>query len=193
MELFFDLQMTSSQRKNILDAIGVERAVTRLSHEILESNKGVNNLVLVAIRSGGVRLAEMIAAKIKEVEQADVPVGIVDITLYRDDLSVGTHHPEIRRTEIDFSIDDKTLILVDDVLYTGRTVRSAMDALIDFGRPKSIRLAVLIDRGHRELPIRADFVGRNVPTSKQEAIEANLEGDLRVDVVPLKKRDGQEN
>jgi len=192
MELFFDLQMTSSQRKNILDAIGVERAVTRLSHEILESNKGVNNLVLVAIRSGGVRLAEMIAAKIKEVEQADVPVGIVDITLYRDDLSVGTHHPEIRRTEIDFSIDDKTLILVDDVLYTGRTVRSAMDALIDFGRPKSIRLAVLIDRGHRELPIRADFVGRNVPTSKQEAIEANLEGDLRVDVVPLKKRDDRE-
>ncbi len=192
MGLFFDLHMTSISRKNILDSNGVKRAITRLSHEILEANKGVDNLVLVAIRSGGVRLADMIAEKIKEVENVDIPVGIVDITLYRDDLSVGTHHPEIKRTEIDFSIDDKTLVLVDDVLYTGRTVRSAMDAIIDFGRPKSIKLAVLIDRGHRELPIRADFVGRNVPTSKEEAIVANLEGEVCVDVVPLKKRDGQE-
>ncbi len=171
------------KKSNILDAAGVRRAITRISHEIVEANRGTENLALIGIRTGGVVLARLIADKIREIERAEVPVGIVDITLYRDDLSVGTHHPKLRSTEIDFSIDDRNLILVDDVLYTGRTVRAAMDALMDFGRPKTIKLAVLVDRGHRELPIRADFVGRNIPTSRKEVIKVNLEGELGVDLL----------
>ena len=172
-----------AKRKNVLDALGVQRAVTRVAHEILEANMGIDALALVGIRSGGVIVSQMLAREIKMIEGVDVPVGIVDITLYRDDLSVGTHHPTLRSTEIDFSVDGKNLVLVDDVLYTGRTIRAAMDSLIDFGRPKVIKLAVLIDRGHRELPIRADFVGKNIPTSPKDVIKACLEGDIGVDII----------
>jgi len=173
----------TTKRLNILDSTGVNRAITRLSHEIIESNKGVANLALVGIRSGGVILSQMIAERIKEIEGVTVPVGIIDITLYRDDLSVGTHHPTLRSTEIDFSIDDRVIVLVDDVLYTGRTVRAAMDELIDFGRPKMIKLAVLVDRGHRELPIKADFVGKNIPTSRNDVIKAKLDEEIAVDII----------
>lgn len=173
----------TTKRLNILDSTGVNRAITRLSHEIIEANKGVKDLALVGIRSGGVILSQMIADKIREIEGVDIPVGIIDITLYRDDLSVGTHHPTLRSTEIDFSIDDRVIVLVDDVLYTGRTVRAAMDELIDFGRPKMIKLAVLVDRGHRELPIKADFVGKNIPTSRNDVIKAKLDEELAVDIV----------
>lgn len=169
-------------KRKILDTDGVKRAITRISHEILEANRGVEDLALVGIRTGGVDLARFLARKIEEIEGSKIPIGIIDITLYRDDLSIGTHHPTLGSTEIDFSIDDKNLVLVDDVLYTGRTVRAAMDALIDFGRPKVIMLAVLVDRGHRELPIKADFVGKNVPTSKNDVIKARLEGELGVDI-----------
>jgi len=172
-----------AKQKQVLDALGVQRAVTRLAHEILEANMGIGDLALVGIRSGGVIVSQMLAREIKKIEGVDVPLGIVDITLYRDDLSVGTHHPALRSTEIDFSVDNKKLVLVDDVLYTGRTVRAAMDALIDFGRPKMIKLAVLIDRGHRELPIRADFVGKNIPTSPGDVIKASLEGEIGVDII----------
>lgn len=175
-------------RKNILDAAGVKRAITRIAHEVLERNKGTEGLALVGIRSGGVVLARQLAERIREIEGTDVPVGIIDITLYRDDLSVGTHHPTLGRTEISFSIDDRVIVLVDDVLYTGRTVRAAMDALIDFGRPRMIKLAVLVDRGHRELPIKPDFVGRNIPTSREDIIDASLKGEMKVDVL-MKKSD----
>lgn len=179
-------------RRNILDASGVKRAITRISHEIVEANVGADNLALIGIRSGGVVLARQIAAKIREIEGVELPVGIVDITLYRDDLSVGTHHPTIGSTEIDFSIDDMNIVLVDDVLYTGRTVRAAMDALIDFGRPKLIKLAVLIDRGHRELPIRPDFIGRNIPTATTDVIEADLEDRIGVDLLTKYPRKDRE-
>lgn len=170
-------------RKKLLDSNGVKRAITRIAHEILEANKGIDQLALVGIRSGGVVLSGMLAGEISKIEGVEIPFGIVDITLYRDDLSVGTHHPAIRSTEIDFCIENKKIVLVDDVLYTGRTVRAAMDAIMDFGRPKLIKLAVLVDRGHRELPIRADFVGKNVPTSPRDVIKAVLEGEIGVDIV----------
>ncbi len=154
-----------------MDGAGIKRALTRIAHEILERNKGVADIILIGIRSGGVFLAEGIAQQISVIEGGAVPVGAVDITLYRDDCS-GTlpHHP-VGMTDIPFSLEAKKVVLVDDVLYTGRTIRAAMDALMDFGRPQSIQLAVLIDRGHRELPIRADFVGRNVPTSLKENVQ----------------------
>jgi len=171
-----------SNVKNVLDADGVKRAITRISHEIVESNRGVKNLALVGIRTGGVVLARLIAEKIMEIESATIPLGVIDITLYRDDLSVGTHHPMLRSTDIDFSIDEKVIVLVDDVLYTGRTIRAGLSALMDFGRPSMIKLAVLVDRGHRELPIRADFVGKNIPTSKDDVIKVRFEGDLAVDI-----------
>ena len=171
-----------SNIKNVLDADGVKRAITRISHEIIESNRGVKNLALVGIRTGGVVLARLIAEKIREIESATIPLGVIDITLYRDDLSVGTHHPTLRSTEIDFSIDGRVIVLVDDVLYTGRTIRAGLSALMDFGRPSMIKLAVLVDRGHRELPIRADFVGKNIPTSRDDVIKVRFEGDLAVDV-----------
>jgi len=170
-------------RKSMLDSSAVKRAVTRITHEILEANKGVENLALIGIRSGGVVLAHMIKEKVHEIEGETVPVGTIDVTLYRDDLAAATHHPTIRSTEIEFSIDGKIIILVDDVLYTGRTVRAAMDAIMDFGRPKMIKLAVLIDRGHRELPIKANFIGRNIPTSKKDLIKVMFEGDIGVDLL----------
>jgi pyrimidine operon attenuation protein/uracil phosphoribosyltransferase len=159
-----------------MDADRVSRSLMRIAHEILERNRGVDDLALVGIRARGVPLAGRIAASLKELTGVDVPTGALDITLYRDDLmrhAVGPQ-PVIRRTEIPFSIDDRLILLVDDVLYTGRTIRAALDALIDFGRPKAIQLVVLVDRGHRELPIRADYVGRNIPTSQQQSVQVRL-------------------
>ncbi|MCK4259120.1 MAG: bifunctional pyr operon transcriptional regulator/uracil phosphoribosyltransferase PyrR [Halanaerobiales bacterium] len=162
-------------KKVLIDSDGMRRALIRISHEILEKNKGIENLVLVGIRTRGVPLAKRIAAHIENIEGKKVPVGILDITLYRDDLSTIDQQPVVHKTEIDFDVTGKTLILIDDVLYTGRTVRSALDAIIDLGRPELIQLAVLVDRGHRELPIRADYVGKNVPTSNQEVIHVALD------------------
>lgn len=167
--------MSTFVKKNvIMDADAMRRAIVRIAHEIIERNKGVENVVLVGIRTRGVPIAERLAAAIKEIEKVELPVGMLDITLYRDDLSTLAYNPVCHGTEIDFDVDGKTVILVDDVLYTGRTIRCALDAIIDMGRPKAIQLAVLIDRGHRELPIRADFAGKNVPTSHKEAIEVYL-------------------
>jgi pyrimidine operon attenuation protein/uracil phosphoribosyltransferase len=168
--------MKKSGVKTILDGKGVERALSRLTHEILEKNKGAAEIVLVGVASGGVPLSQGIRRNIMAIEGVDVPAGFVDITLYRDDLGKAGYQTRLKRTEIPFSIDEKKVILVDDVLYTGRTIRAAMDALMDFGRPRNIQLAVLIDRGHRELPIRADYVGRNVPTSRTETVEVRVGG-----------------
>jgi pyrimidine operon attenuation protein/uracil phosphoribosyltransferase len=162
--------------KTILDGKGVERALSRLTHEILEKNRGAADIVLVGVALGGVPLSRAICRNILAIEGMEVPAGFVDITLYRDDLAKAGYQTRLKRTEIPFSIDDKRVILVDDVLYTGRTIRAAMDALMDFGRPRNIQLAVLVDRGHRELPIRADYVGRNVPTSRTETVEVRIEG-----------------
>lgn len=165
-----------SQRETvILDQAGVNRALTRIAHEILERNKGIEGLALVGIRSGGDDLARQLRKRIAEIEGEDVPLGAIDITLYRDDLGTRGSLP-MGKTEIPFPMDDRRIILVDDVLFTGRTIRAAMDALIDLGRPRSIQLAVLIDRGHRELPIRPDYVGRNVPTSRDEKIQVEFDG-----------------
>jgi len=147
----------------------------RVSHEIIERNKGVNDVVLIGIRRRGVTLAERIAAHIKRIEGVDIEVGVLDITLYRDDLTSNVEIAQVNSTLVDFPITNKIVVLVDDVLYTGRTVRAALDALIDLGRPLSIQLAVLVDRGHRELPIRADYVGKNVPTSRSEIIAVQVQ------------------
>jgi len=160
----------------VLDAARISRSLARIAHEILERNHAVDELALIGIRTRGVPLAKRIAQSIREINQHDVPTGALDITLYRDDLMrtpVGAQ-PVIRKTEIPFSIDDKRVLLVDDVLYTGRTIRAALDALIEFGRPKAIQLIVLVDRGHRELPIKADYVGKNVPTSLSQSIQVHL-------------------
>ncbi len=172
-------------KAEIMDENGIMRAVTRIAHEIIEKNKGVEDVQLIGIQRRGVPLAKMIAAKIRDVEGTDVPVGILDITFYRDDLSMLSEHPVVNGTEIDFSVTDKKVILVDDVIYTGRTARSAIDAVMDIGRPKMIQLAILIDRGHRELPIRADYVGKNVPTSKLEMVNVKLFDIDKVDIVTL--------
>ncbi len=162
------------EKATIMDEAAINRALTRIAHEIIERNKGVENVALIGIQRRGVPLAQRLAKKIKEYEKQDVPVGILDITLYRDDLSMLAEHPVINGTDISFDINEKILVMVDDVLYTGRTARAAMDALIDLGRPAAIQFAVLVDRGHRELPIRADFVGKNVPTSKSEVVNVCL-------------------
>ena len=171
----------------ILDGLGVVRALTRIAHEILEKNKGVRELVLVGIRTGGVYLAHELALRLEEIEGEKVPVGSVDITLYRDDIKGHAEHLPVGRTDIPFSIEGKKVVLVDDVLYTGRTIRAALDALMDHGRPTCIQLAVLVDRGHRELPIRADFVGRNVPTSAKENIMVNFDASNKPTDVVLQK------
>jgi pyrimidine operon attenuation protein/uracil phosphoribosyltransferase len=160
----------------VMDADRVSRSLTRMAHEIVEHNRGVDNLALVGIRTRGVPLARRLGALLRGISGVEVPTGTLDITLYRDDLmrhAVGPQ-PLVRRTEIAFSIDGRHILLVDDVLYTGRTIRAALDALIDFGRPQTIQLAVLVDRGHRELPIRADYVGRNIPTSPQQSVQVHL-------------------
>ncbi|MFC1804325.1 bifunctional pyr operon transcriptional regulator/uracil phosphoribosyltransferase PyrR [Candidatus Omnitrophota bacterium] len=175
-------------KAKVLDKETMQRAVMRIAHEILEKNKGTKSLCLVGIRNRGVYLAKRLAAAIKKIEGQDVPVGILDITLYRDDLTLIAEQPVVRKTEIDFDITGKALVLVDDVLYTGRTIRAALDALIDFGRPTSIQLAVLIDRGHRELPVRADFAGKNIPTSINEMVEVRIsEADGSDEVVIVEK------
>ncbi len=161
--------------KCIMDKNDIRRALTRIAHEIIETYKSVEDLYLIGIKTRGVPLADRISSYIRDIEGKDLKVGILDITLYRDDLTVGDPHPILHETDIPFNINDKRVVIIDDVLYTGRTIRSAMDAIIDKGRPLSIGLAVLIDRGHRELPIRADFVGKNVPTSKREDIKVLVE------------------
>lgn len=158
----------------VMDAQAIQRALTRIAHEVLEKNKGTKDVIIVGIRKRGVPLAERLAKIIKDIEGVELPIGILDITLYRDDLSHISYQPLVQETQISEDINNKTLILVDDVLFTGRTIRAALDAIIDLGRPKKIQLAVLIDRGHRELPIRADYVGKNVPTSSREAVEVRL-------------------
>jgi pyrimidine operon attenuation protein/uracil phosphoribosyltransferase len=161
----------------VMDADRMSRALTRIAHEILERNRGLDEIALVGIRTRGVPLARRIARALKEINGDDVPTGALDITLYRDDLMrhpVGPQ-PVVRRTEIPFSIDDRKILLVDDVLYTGRTIRAALDALIDFGRPRAIQLIALVDRGHRELPIKADYVGKNLPTSLKQSVQVRLQ------------------
>ena len=166
--------VTDTVKAQLMDEDNIRRALYRLSHEITERNKGTSDLILVGIRTRGVPLANRLAEFIKQHEGSEIPVGVLDITFYRDDLSLISNQPVLHRTEIPVNITNKRLILVDDVLYTGRTVRAALDALMDLGRPDVIQLAVLIDRGHRELPIRADYVGKNVPTSKREVIHVKL-------------------
>jgi len=173
--------------KTVMDKEGIERCLTRIAYEILEKNKGMANLVLVGIRTGGVYLAQRLQKKMSDIEKDKIPLGILDITLYRDDIAVAKKKPRLGETKINFSLDDKIVILVDDVLFTGRTIRAAMDALIDFGRPKMIQLAVLIDRGHRELPIRADFVGKNLPSSLWEAVRVDLVEKNGVDEVVIEE------
>ena len=163
------------EKAQLMDEKAIGRAITRISHEIIERNKGIEDVVLVGIKTRGVPIADRIGKKIQQIEGASVNTGEVDITLYRDDLKKIDVDPVINGSNVQFSIDDKIVILVDDVLYTGRTVRSALDAIIDIGRPKAIQLAVLVDRGHRELPIRADFVGKNIPTSINEKVFVDFE------------------
>lgn len=163
-------------KKNvIMDSAAIRRALVRISHEIVEKNKGVKDIAIVGIRTRGVPLAQRVAEQIQNIEHCELPVGMLDITLYRDDLSTLGYNPVVHATDIDFDLSGKNIILVDDVLYTGRTIRAALDAIIDMGRPKTIQLAVLVDRGHKELPIRADFVGKNVPTSQKEVIDVVLQ------------------
>jgi pyrimidine operon attenuation protein/uracil phosphoribosyltransferase len=161
--------------RQIMTADEIRRATTRLSHEIVEKQAGTDGLMLIGIQRRGVPIARRIADQIAEHEGAIVPVGALDITFYRDDLSMVAQQPVVKGTELPAGIDGRTVVLVDDVLYTGRTIRAAMDALVDFGRPQAIRLAVLVDRGHRELPIRADHVGKNVPTSREEIVRVHVE------------------
>lgn len=175
------------ERTVILDGQGVKRALTRIAHEILERNKGVDGVVLIGIQTGGAYLATEIAQRIVEIEGGTIPVGAVDITLYRDDIKGHSEHLPVGKTDIPFSLQRKIVVLVDDVLFTGRTIRAAMDAMMDYGRPASIQLAVLVDRGHRELPIRADFVGRNVPTSRRENVAVMFDGHNRPTEVLLEK------
>jgi len=174
---------TGKEKAQILDQDGIRRALTRIAHEIIERNKGTDDIVLVGIRRRGAPLAGRLAERILEIEGRTVPVGLLDITLYRDDLSTMAHQPRVRSTEVLFPVAGKKVVLVDDVICTGRTIRAALDAVMDLGRPRVIQLAVLIDRGHRELPIRADYVGKNVPTARKEAVSVRLQeidGEERV-------------
>jgi len=162
------------KKEVLLDKKDIERAIARMTHEILEVHKGIENLTLVGIQTRGVYLAKRIQSKIKEIEGREIPTGDIDITLYRDDWTRISHHPVVQDTDIFFSVDGKQIILVDDVLFTGRTTRAAMDAVIDFGRPDSIELAVLVDRGHRELPIQANYVGKQVETARSQTVNVLL-------------------
>lgn len=179
--------MSSAQPERVLmDAQDMSRALSRISHEILERNKGSQDLALVGIRTGGVYLAQRLVARIQQIEQREIPFGELDITLYRDDLSIRKDQPEIRKTSIPFNISDLKIVLVDDVLFTGRTIRAALDGLMDFGRPAEIQLAVLVDRGHRQLPIRANYVGKSIPTASEEDVQVfftELEQIDRVSII----------
>lgn len=171
----------------VMDSAAIHRALTRIAHEIIERNRGVSRVGLVGIRTRGVHLAERLAKKIKDIEDQDIPVGYLDITFYRDDVSINPQ-PMVVGTEINFDINNMNIVLCDDVLFTGRTIRAAMDALIDYGRPKTIQLAVMIDRGHRELPIRADFVGKNIPTSTKEVVKVNLVEEDGIEAVVISRK-----
>ncbi len=178
----------------VMDADRMARSLARIAHEIVERNRGVDRLALVGVRTRGVPIAARLAARLKEITGQEVPVGALDITLYRDDLM---HHavgpqPLVRSTEIPFSIDDRVILLVDDVLYTGRTIRAALDELIDFGRPRAIQLVVIVDRGHRELPIKADYVGKNLPTSHNESVSVRLAETDGCDEVVIEKTSGED-
>jgi len=176
----------------VMDADRVGRSLARIAHEILERNHQIDELALIGIRRRGVPLAKRLAHAIRDINHSEIPTGALDITLYRDDLmrTAIAAQPLIRRTEIPFSIDDRRILLVDDVLYTGRTIRAALDALIDFGRPRAIQLIVLVDRGHRELPIKADYVGKNVPTSSSQSVQVRLQDIDGVDEVLLNGPEG---
>ena len=171
--------------KELLDKEDMERAITRMAHEIIEKNKGINSICLVGIQRGGVYIANRLSAKLKEIEGSDLPVGALDISFYRDDLNVRKDQPVVRRTQVPCEINNKKVVLVDDVLFTGRSIRAAMDAIMDLGRPSAIQLAVLVDRGHRELPIKADYVGKNIPTSMNETVTVELTEDGEKDRVAL--------
>jgi len=180
------------ERGRLLDGGEIKRALTRIAHEILERNKGAGRLVLVGIAARGDDLARRLAVEIHRIEGVEVPVGALDITFYRDDIGMRSEAPEVHETSIPFDITDTTVVLVDDVLFTGRTIRAAFDALVDFGRPRAIQLAVLVDRGHRELPIRPDYVGKNVPTRRDEEVRvrlAEVDGDDAVVVGERKQED----
>ncbi len=179
--------MPKDKIETVLDKKGINRAITRISHEILERNNGAESLVIIGILTRGADIAKRIASKIKEIEGVDIPVGLMDINLYRDDVHQKLDQPIIQRTEIHFDVVDRNLILVDDVLYTGRTIRAALDQIVDFGRPRSIQLAVIIDRGHRELPIRPDYVGKNIPTSKDDRVMVKLSERDEDDSVLIEK------
>ncbi len=175
--------MNLIQKAKIMDKEAINKAIVRISHEVLEKDKNTGGLAIIGIRNRGEFLARRIAGELKKIDNIDIPIGALDITLYRDDLTQVAEQPVVKETVIDFDINEKRIILVDDVLFTGRTIRCALSELIDFGRPQSIQLAVLIDRGHRELPIRADYVGKNVPTSLGEVVEVKLEEVDGVDEV----------
>jgi pyrimidine operon attenuation protein/uracil phosphoribosyltransferase len=181
--------MELKQKARIIDSDGIRRMLTRIAHEIVERNKGTEGIVLVGIRRRGVPLAHRIRAEIASFEGGEVPLGTLDITLYRDDLNEIAEHPVVGTTDIPVDIAGKHVVLLDDVLYTGRTIRAALDALIDLGRPASVQLAVLVDRGHRELPIRADYVGKNVPTSNREVVDVRLTETDGADEVVIKEVD----
>lgn len=179
--------MTTVEKGKVMDNNAIRRALTRIAHEIVERNKGTAGLCLVGIRNRGDSLAYRLASLIEKIEGVKVPVGVLDITLYRDDFTTLSVQPVIHKTDIPFDVGGKTIVLVDDVLFTGRTIRAALDEIIDFGRPKSIQLAILVDRGHRELPVRADYVGKNVPTSNEEIVEVMLKEVDGRDAVILKE------
>lgn len=182
--------MTLKEKAKVLDKESMDKVLERIAHEILEKNLSLAEIAIIGIKNRGAHLGTRLADKIKDIAGARPPVGALDITLYRDDLTQASEQPVVHATEIDFDIGGKVIVLVDDVLYTGRTIRCALDALIDYGRPGQIQLAVLIDRGHRELPIRADYVGKNVPTSSKEVVEVRLaETDGRDEVVICEKLD----
>ena len=176
--------------KKLLDSKEIDRTLTRISHEIIERNKGTEDLCLVGIQRGGVHLAERLAKKIKSTDSADIPVGSLDISFYRDDIRI--RQPAVSRTEMPFDVEGRKVVIVDDVFFTGRSIRAAMDAIMDMGRPALIQLAVLVDRGHRELPIRADYVGKNIPTSGNERVEVLLEEDGHEDGIYLVSADEAE-
>lgn len=179
--------MSAREKAQVLDAAGLDRALTRIAHEIVEHAGGGGDLGLVGIRTRGVTLAERLAGKIASIEGTPPPVGALDITLYRDDLGLRAEQPVVRSTDIAFSLKALTVVLIDDVLFTGRTIRAAMDALMDLGRPRAIRLAVLVDRGHRELPIRPDYVGKNLPTSRRETVAVMLREQDGADRVVIRE------
>lgn len=179
--------MRNSKTKLVLNQEELERSIKRIAHEIVEKNRDGENLVFIGVMRRGVTLARRLSDQVRDIAGVEVPIGAVDITLYRDDLSEIASQPLLRKTEVPFSVKGKKVVLVDDVLFTGRTVRAALDAIIDLGRPCSIQLAVLLDRGHRELPIRADFVGKNIPTAPGELVEVRLREDDGVDEVVIEE------